>query len=298
MVLAEVTTGILRGEFPFNYLGCPIFYMKKKKDFFQQLMDKIANKLQGWKGKLLSYGGRAVLIQHVLQNIPIHCLSVMNPPLNVLKTLQKALAQFLWSSRIGERGRHWVRWREVCLPKEEGGLGFEKLTDISMALFCKLWWNFKTTKSIWSEYMYNKYCKREHPSIAVWRTGASGSQVWKKILLARDLAEHLIVWQLRRGNVDIWLDNWTGQGELYSLIDGIWDFRDQYKQGNQLVKDGRWDEQTLIRLFKPDMAEHIMDMVAPPTAQGKDIPVWSLETQGRFTVRSAWHYVRDKRSNQ
>ncbi|XP_047260324.1 uncharacterized protein LOC124893343, partial [Capsicum annuum] len=112
MVMAEVTTGILRGEFPFNYLGCPIFYMREKKDFFQQLMNKIANKLQGWKRKLLSYGGKAVLIQHVLQSIPIHSLSVMNPPLNVLNTLQKALAQFFWSSRIGEKGRHWVRWQE------------------------------------------------------------------------------------------------------------------------------------------------------------------------------------------
>jgi hypothetical protein len=64
---------------------------------------------------------------------------------------------------------------------------------------------------MWNEYMYNKYCKREHPSMVVWRTGVSGSQVWKKMLLARDLVEYLIVWKMRSGNADLWLDNkWIG----------------------------------------------------------------------------------------
>lgn len=34
-VMAEVATSILRKEFPFTYLGCPIFYMRKKKYFYQ-----------------------------------------------------------------------------------------------------------------------------------------------------------------------------------------------------------------------------------------------------------------------
>lgn len=47
--------------------------------------------------------------------------------------------------------------------------------------------------------------------MVVWRTGVSGSQVWKKMLLARDLVEYLIVWKMRSGNADLWLDNkWIG----------------------------------------------------------------------------------------
>lgn len=34
-VMAEVATSILRKEFPFTYLGCPICYMRKKKDYYQ-----------------------------------------------------------------------------------------------------------------------------------------------------------------------------------------------------------------------------------------------------------------------
>ncbi|KAF3641089.1 hypothetical protein FXO38_21510 [Capsicum annuum] len=47
-----------------------------------------------------------------------------------------------------------------------------------------------------------------------------GSQVWKKILQARDIVQHLIVCQVKQGNSDIWLDNWTGQGDLYSIMEG------------------------------------------------------------------------------
>lgn len=144
MIVAEVVTGIMRNEFPFTYLGFPIFYMRKKKDYYQTMMSRMSGKLQAWKGKLTSYAGRAILIKHVLQSIPIHCLSVMNPPLNVINSIQRMFAQFFWSTHIGGKSRHWVKWSKQCLPEEEGGLGFRNLKDVSMALFCKLWWNFRT----------------------------------------------------------------------------------------------------------------------------------------------------------
>lgn len=32
-IIAEIATGIMRRDFNFIYLGCPIFYMRKKKDY-------------------------------------------------------------------------------------------------------------------------------------------------------------------------------------------------------------------------------------------------------------------------
>ncbi|KAG5581996.1 hypothetical protein H5410_052623 [Solanum commersonii] len=52
--------------------------------YYQHMLQRIGSKIQSWKGKLLSFSGRAILIKHVLQSMPIHCLSVMNPPVNVL----------------------------------------------------------------------------------------------------------------------------------------------------------------------------------------------------------------------
>lgn len=190
VVVAEVAIGILRKEYSFTYLGYPIFYKRKQKLYYQQLIQRIGAKIQGWKERLLSYGGREILIKHVLQSTPIHCLSVMNPPINVLTQIQKMLAQYFWSSCIGGRGRQWSSWKNLCLLVEERGLGFRLIRDISMPLFYKIWWNVRTKKSAWSKYMMNKYCKHKHPTLVMWKVGDGGSQIWKKMLQARDLIYH------------------------------------------------------------------------------------------------------------
>ncbi|XP_075108822.1 uncharacterized protein LOC142180675 [Nicotiana tabacum] len=131
----ERTTGIGRQDFPFTYLGCPIFYARRKMEHYQGLLTKVLDKLQSWKGKLLSIGGRAVLITSVLQSMPIHLLSAVNPPNYVINKLHKMFAQFFWSSSVGGTSRHWASWTNLCMPYEEGGIGFRSLHDGAKALF-------------------------------------------------------------------------------------------------------------------------------------------------------------------
>lgn len=64
--MVEVDIGILMKEFPFTYLVCTIFHMRNNKFLYEYIMNKISTKLQGWNGKILSYGERAVLVKHVL----------------------------------------------------------------------------------------------------------------------------------------------------------------------------------------------------------------------------------------
>ncbi|XP_070025588.1 uncharacterized protein [Nicotiana sylvestris] len=70
----EGITGIQRKDFSFFYLGCPIFYKRRKMEYYEDLISKVLDKLQAWKGKLLSIGGRAILISSVLQTMPIRLL--------------------------------------------------------------------------------------------------------------------------------------------------------------------------------------------------------------------------------
>lgn len=69
----------------------------------------------------------------------IHLLYVINPPASVLNKLHKIISQFYWSNSVGGKCRHRASWDTLCLPIEEGGVGFRSLHDISKALFCKLW---------------------------------------------------------------------------------------------------------------------------------------------------------------
>ncbi|XP_016492209.2 uncharacterized protein LOC107811732 [Nicotiana tabacum] len=90
----RTTTGFLNKEFPFTYLGCPIFVGRKRIVYFDGLVAKIVMKLNGWKGKLLSYGDKLTLVKHILQAIPTYTLAAMNPPKATYRTLEKYFANF------------------------------------------------------------------------------------------------------------------------------------------------------------------------------------------------------------
>lgn len=47
-------TGIVLQGFPFTYLGCPIFYSRRRMDYYEGLIKKVLDQLQSWKGKMLS----------------------------------------------------------------------------------------------------------------------------------------------------------------------------------------------------------------------------------------------------
>ncbi|XP_070049508.1 uncharacterized protein [Nicotiana tomentosiformis] len=58
------------------------------------MVNSIVKKLNGWHGKLLSYGGKVILIKNVLQAIPTYSLSAMCPPKATFKLIEKHLANF------------------------------------------------------------------------------------------------------------------------------------------------------------------------------------------------------------
>ncbi|XP_075080127.1 uncharacterized protein LOC142165483 [Nicotiana tabacum] len=110
----ERITGIHWNDFPIIYLGCPIFYARRKPEYYQSLITKVVDKLQSWFHKLF--------------------------------------AQFFWSSTVGGTSRHWASWNTLCMPVEEEGIGFMSLHDVAKTLFSKLWWNFRTKPSLWSSF--------------------------------------------------------------------------------------------------------------------------------------------------
>lgn len=60
--------------------------------------------------------------------------------------------------------------------------------------------------------MWNKYCKKEIPTLVNWK---GGSQVWKMMLKNRDILENNLWWEPRGGSTNIWYENWTKLGPLH-----------------------------------------------------------------------------------
>jgi hypothetical protein len=83
--------------------------------------------LGSWGNKYLSFGGRIVMVNAVLNAIPIFFLSYLKMPCNVWKEVVKIQRKFLWSGLSNRRKINWVKWEDVCKPKKEGGLGIRDL---------------------------------------------------------------------------------------------------------------------------------------------------------------------------
>lgn len=54
--------GLNKGYFSMKYLGCPNTHKSKNKQNCVELIENLKEKLQSSKGKMLSYGGKEVLI--------------------------------------------------------------------------------------------------------------------------------------------------------------------------------------------------------------------------------------------
>lgn len=84
-----------KGNFPLMYLGCPISHSKKEKEDFAKLMGMIKNKLLELKGKLLSYGGKEILLKSVLYSVHIYMLLTLVPPQECFQKYPKNLYKIL-----------------------------------------------------------------------------------------------------------------------------------------------------------------------------------------------------------
>nr|AAT38805.1 hypothetical protein SDM1_47t00008 [Solanum demissum] len=124
-------------EFPIKYLGCPLISGKKKTSHFNELVKNIINRIKGWHNKLLSTGGRVVLIKHVLLAIPTHLLVALQPTKGTLDNIEIYLARFFWSSKEEGGKHHWIAWRTLCLPFEEGWINIRRIGDVCNAFSYK-----------------------------------------------------------------------------------------------------------------------------------------------------------------
>ena len=78
-----------------------------------------------------------MLIKSILLALPTYVMSTFLLPLEICENLASAIAQFWWSSNPPKRGIHWAKWEKVCLPREEGGIGFRMIHEFQFGAIGK-----------------------------------------------------------------------------------------------------------------------------------------------------------------
>lgn len=64
------------------------------------MLGKIKEKLSGWKGKFMTLGGKLILIQSVLQAIPVYLLALIKPPEAITKAISKFMSDFFCMKQL------------------------------------------------------------------------------------------------------------------------------------------------------------------------------------------------------
>ncbi|XP_019151077.1 PREDICTED: uncharacterized protein LOC109147873 [Ipomoea nil] len=176
----------------------------------------MTEKCRGWQARILSQGGKAVLIKTVLQALPTHIFYALSPPKAVVKQIERLFADFFWGEIDGKKKYHWGSWKTLAKPTGDGGVGFLGMQDLVDAAGMKLWWNFRKGGTIWSEFLMNKYCKEIHPVVRGWQY--KDSHVWRRMIQAREKAEPQLIWKIGEGMVNLWWDNWSGRGAMAGVL--------------------------------------------------------------------------------
>ncbi|XP_028089909.1 uncharacterized protein LOC114290215 [Camellia sinensis] len=204
------------GTLPVKYLGVPLLTTKLRATDCAPLIDRITKRVKNWTNRVLSYAGRSQLIQSILFSMQVNWSSLFILPKKVIREIESILRAFLWSGSELKTHSAMIAWDSVCVPKNEGGLGFKSLGIWNRAAIAKhVWFLFSGgEKSMWCQWVKSYLLKGK----SFWRVKIppDPSWVWRKLLSLRDWLSPLINHQVGCGDSTfLWYDNWHPLGPLW-----------------------------------------------------------------------------------
>jgi hypothetical protein len=93
-----------------KYLGLPSMVGLDKTESFIYLLERIIERIQGWKEKFLSMGGKEILLKKIIQAIPVFAMAVFKIPKQLCKDINDAMASFWWDDTDIQKRMPWFAW--------------------------------------------------------------------------------------------------------------------------------------------------------------------------------------------
>jgi hypothetical protein len=83
------------------------------------ILEKMKKRLDPWKGKHLSSGGRLVLTNSCLRSLPLYTMGFYIFPKNMHPKMDVVRANFFWQSAEGNNKYHIAKWGILIRPKDQ-----------------------------------------------------------------------------------------------------------------------------------------------------------------------------------
>ncbi|XP_027166343.1 uncharacterized protein LOC113766338 [Coffea eugenioides] len=275
-----------------TYLGLPMAIGRSKAQVFAFVKNKISSKLQGWKQRLLSEGGKEVLIKAVTMAMPTYVMACFRLPKGLCRDITRKIAKFWWGKGEREASIHWASWKKLSEVKGRGGIGFRDLEAFNTALLAKQIWRFLTAPNLLvSKVMKAKYMK--DPNWMNKSPPGSASWSWKSIHSATKLL-FVGLWK-RIGDgrtVSIWNDKWL-IGSEDGKVETAKPEGCNLSWVSELIEDGRWKIEILQTWFGNKEAE-IIQRIPTSIGRRKDKLIWKFSKTGAYTVKIGYAMARQE----
>ncbi|KAL5566792.1 hypothetical protein UlMin_029956 [Ulmus minor] len=237
------------------YLRLPTFSMKNKRIQFRYIRDRVIRKLQGWKERTFSQGGKEVL-------------------LNIIHDIEAACARFWWGSSADHKKVHWKKWIELCKPKSEG------------ALLGKQVWRFIQRPN---SLLYRVFKAKYFHCSTIWHASANSkaSYVWKSILWGRNLVAKGIRWRVGDGRLILVYNScWIPTPHSF-MANSPMTLPADSLVSDLLDNEGRWNTQLIRDSFLDFEAEKILQ-IPRSSLNLADSYCWHFDNKRLYSVKSAY----------
>ncbi|XP_026400458.1 uncharacterized protein LOC113296366 [Papaver somniferum] len=275
----EVTT------FPDRYLGVQIMPGAVKYRHICNVIEKIKNQLSVWKGKLLSFQDRVVLINSVIASYAIHNMAVYKWPRKFVQQAERVIRNFLWSGDADVARKFVVGYPKVCCPLKEGGLGITSMVVTNKALLMKLWWSIRSSNKKWARFLWAKFTTKQG-SIKLYGVNSSILPGMKLIHSIVDKNTKVLIGDGR--STSLYFDVWYGNECIADMLNET--DLDRNVKVSDIIVNNAW-------MLQGDHIQNLVragvDLTNLPLIQGgNDCRVWMPEMNGHFSVSSAKNIIR------
>lgn len=103
-------------DFPCNYLGLTLLVKKLTRADLLPLIDKLADKMLGWKAALMTRAGRSILVRVVLTAMPIYHLIAMDPNGQYVQSISADVFFFRRAEKKSMSATVWLHGKKFAGP--------------------------------------------------------------------------------------------------------------------------------------------------------------------------------------